>query len=127
MTLSAPVDASPDAVVASPSAVRLHDGSVATTIAALRDGLFAAGGTRTFSGAYADIVADVGLDASAAYSAEARAQRELQTAVELRDAAAAVSVEEEALDLLKFQDAFQAAARVVSVASETLDDLFRLV
>jgi len=117
-----------DAIAASGSAATLPGGN--TNISALADlaeSLSMAGGTRTFSSYYGEVVASLGENAASAYADESRAYNQLSTAMDVRDANSAVSLEEEALDLIRFQEAYQAAARVISATNDLFDDLMSIV
>ena len=126
-SVNAAIAGNPDAVAAASAAGLPADNTTSQALAALSDAQTMAGGTRTFIGFYADIVVDVGTEASAAYVNETRMEMRLNASLDLRDSVSGVSVEEEALDLLRFQDAYQAAGRVLSTANEMMDELFRIV
>ncbi len=85
------------------------------------------GGTASFSEIYAELVADVGVksrrasinaDVQTRMLADARAQRENISGVNL---------DEEAANLLRFQQAYQASAQVIAVAGSLFDTLLTAV
>jgi flagellar hook-associated protein 1 FlgK len=77
--------------------------------------------TATFDEAYSQLVARVGVQSLAA-DTNADAQRVLLAQAEAeRESVSGVNLDEEAADLLRFQQAYQAAAQVISVA----DSLFQ--
>ncbi len=127
-SLDAAVADTPDAIAASSSASTIPGGNdLATQLAALGEATVMSGSTQTFGQFYASVIAGVGQDAASAYSSDARAQLQLNAAMDLRDSASGVSLEEEALDLIRYREAFSAATRVISTANEMLDELMRIV
>jgi flagellar hook-associated protein 1 FlgK len=128
MTLDGAMSANPDRVAASGSATTVPGGNTnAAALAALASQLSMAGGTRTFSSYYGELLSSLGGDAAQAYADESRSALQLSVAFDARDATSAVSLEEEAIDLIRFQEAYQAAARVVSSANALFDDLLSIV
>ncbi|MBK5962741.1 flagellar hook-associated protein FlgK [Thiocystis minor] len=96
-------------------------------MSALQDDRLVAGHTTTFQGGYNSILAEVGSetrqaqiarDSSAVLLADAQAQRE---------SISGVNLDEEAANLIRFQQAYQAAAQVIAVSSTLFDTLLSAV
>lgn len=94
-----------------------------SSLLSLRDGLTAAGGTRTATDEAINILAGVGRLANDAQAAESlhRARGEMLGAQ--RDALSGVSIEEEMLRLSEFQRAAEAASTYVSTIDQMLANL----
>jgi len=94
-----------------------------TSLLALREGLTAAGGTRTATDEAINILAGVGRLANDAQAAESlhRARGEMLGAQ--RDSLSGVSIEEEMLRLSEFQRAAEAASTYVSTIDQMLANL----
>lgn len=94
-----------------------------SSLLSLREGLTAAGGTRTATNEAIDILAGVGRLANDAQAAESlhRARGEMIGAQ--RDALSGVSIEEEMIRLSEFQRAAEAASTYVSTIDEMLANL----
>ena len=113
-------------------AVRDNAGGVgdnrgALELAALADNRGLAGGTTTFSDAYGEVVADVGVK-----SRRAQLNADVQTnllaqAKAQREAISGVNLDEEAANMLRFQQAYQAAAQVIATAGTLFDTLLAAV
>lgn len=75
---------------------------------------------------YANIVGDIGFEASSARSA-LQAQDQLLAQLEAdREAISGVNIDEEMVDMLRYQQSYEAAARLISVAQEMTDVLINL-
>lgn len=128
IALDAAVDGNPQGIAAATNAALLPgDNTNAQALHALGSALLAGGGTRTFAGQIADVIAQLGQDANVAYIDERGESARLEAAKNLRDERSAVNMEEEAIDLVKWRDSYQAASRVISTTNELLDTLFQLV
>ncbi|MGH1344462.1 MAG: flagellar hook-associated protein FlgK [Nannocystales bacterium] len=94
-----------------------------TSLLALREGLTAAGGTRTATDEAINILSGVGRLANDAQASESlhRARGEMLDAQ--RDALSGVSIEEEMLRLSEFQRAAEAASTYVSTIDQMLSNL----
>lgn len=128
MSLDAAVVGNPTAIAAASTAAGAPgDNSNIMALAQLGNDLVMSGGTESFTGFVATMLAGLGQDTATAISSEMRTGLELEAALDVRDSMTGVSLEEEALDLLRFQDAYQAAMRVMQTANEMLDELMQLV
>jgi flagellar hook-associated protein 1 FlgK len=86
-----------------------------------------AGGSTTYSDAYAQLVAEVG---SKTQSADMNRQAQaavLAQAVNAREAVSGVNLDEEAASLLRYQQAYQAAAQTISVADNMFQTLLAVL
>lgn len=86
-----------------------------------------AGGTTSLSEGYAELVADVGVKTRrASINAEVQG-RMLADARAQRESISGVNLDEEAANLLRFQQAYQASAQVIAVAGSMFDTLLAAV
>ncbi len=82
--------------------------------------------TNTLEDFYADLVGDIGFEASAAQST-LTAQNQLMNQLQAeREAVSGVNVDEEMVDMVKFQQSYEAAARFLQIAQEMTDTLINL-
>lgn len=85
------------------------------------------GGTASLSGAYGQLVSEIGGRVrQARIGAEAQEAR-LDAAVASQQAVSGVNLEEEAANLLQLQQSFEAAARIIAVANQTFRSLLDAV
>ena len=103
------------------------DNTNALALAELREMRILDNGTATIGGSYASLVADVGIRTRAAEVANAAQERLLADARAQREAISGVNLDEEAANLVRFQQAYQAAAQVISVAGTLFDTLLAAV
>jgi flagellar hook-associated protein 1 FlgK len=109
------------ALVGADGLVHPGDGAGALALARLRTALVMNGGTETLTGAYAQIVAQVGGATRDAGAGSERAQTSLLLAESLHAQTSGVSTDEELVNLTQSQHAYAAAARFVT----TLDEVTR--
>ncbi len=102
------------------------DNRNALALAGLADQNLATGGTRTFNGAYAALVGEVGVAARRANDETIMRETAVSHVEKIRDSAAGVSMDEEMTNLIQYQRAYQASARVLSVINEILQTLVNL-
>ncbi|MCC6903413.1 MAG: flagellar hook-associated protein FlgK [Polyangiaceae bacterium] len=114
----------PERLAASSLATTLPGGSDnAVALAGLSAQKLFTGNTRTASGAWSDLVGDVG-----SRVARARSETELRQGVQaqvdsLRESLSGVSLDEEMVSLTKYQHAYDAAAKVLATVDELLREL----
>ena len=126
IALSAPVQASADAVAASATGAP-GDATVAQRIAALADAPVASLGNRSINAAYGDLVTNLGSDVNDA-TGRATAQQTLVTQVQTqRSSSDGVSTDEELVNLITFQQSYSAAARVITAANQMMQYLLQAV
>ncbi len=125
LAISAPVQASVDAIAASDTAANLPGGSDnAVALAQLQFVVQAIGpSTTTLDGFYQQMVARVGVDTDQA-NRLAQVQTGVLEAAETRRAATSgVNIDEEMSDMVRFQKSYNAAARMVTTVDEMLDTI----
>ncbi|WP_018878984.1 flagellar hook-associated protein FlgK [Thioalkalivibrio sp. ALE9] len=81
------------------------------------------GGDRTFGDGYNSLLANVGTRTRQAQVAQESADAQLAQARAQREAVSGVNLDEEAADLIRYQQAYQAAAQVISVSNSLFDSL----
>lgn len=124
ITVSLDVDGQPDRIAASDSVLMLPGSSTnAKAITKIFDQAVIAGGTRTPSEGYSDLVGQVGIR-----RAESLRDSELHEAMEaqflaLRESISGVSLDEEMVALTRYQRAYQAASRVLTTVDEMMQTL----
>ena len=99
------------------------DNTVALKLAELEKQTALMGGKTSLSGAYGQLVAQVGTLTHTAKISSAAQETLLNHAKQSRENLAGVNLDEEAANLVKFQQSYQAAAQVVSVANSLFDTL----
>jgi len=117
----------PQAVAAAAEGGNVGDNSNALALGALQEDRFLAGGTSTLEGSYNTLIAEVGTRTRQAEIASQAQARLLAQAQAQRESISGVNLDEEAANLLRFQQAYQAAAQVVSVTSTLFDTLLSAV
>ena len=125
-TVAAPIQANPSLVAASQSGAS-GDNQVARAIAALREQPVLAGGTTSFTEAWAQLAYRVGSDAAAARTEQGSRHDVLSQVQRLRDQVSGVSLDEEAASMMKFQRAYEANAKFFTVVDQMLQTLMRTV
>ncbi|WP_019583610.1 flagellar hook-associated protein FlgK [Thioalkalivibrio sp. ALE16] len=85
------------------------------------------GGDRTFGDGYNSLLANVGTRTRQAQVAQESADAQLAQARAQREAVSGVNLDEEAADLIRYQQAYQAAAQVISVSNSLFDSLLGAV
>lgn len=85
------------------------------------------GGDRTFGDGYNSLLANVGTRTRQAQVAQESADAQLAQARAQREAVSGVNLDEEAADLIRYQQAYQAAAQVISVSNSLFDTLLGAV
>ncbi len=125
--LDAAVDGSPEAVAAAQDPALLPgDNRNALELAALADGLNAAGGTMTYNESYATIVGEVGVEARRAADEISLRQTSIKHIEDLKDSAVGVSLDEEMTNLIQYQRAYQASARVLNTVDSIIQTILGL-
>jgi flagellar hook-associated protein 1 FlgK len=124
--LAAPIQQSADRIAAGSSGAP-GDGTLAQTVASLRDTALGELGGRRLGQFYTDLVAQV-----AAATAEARQSAESQDTLvaqlaNQRSSISDVSLDEELVSLITSQQGYAAAARLIGVADEMMRELLRAV
>lgn len=104
----------------------VQDGRNASLMAALQTEKTMSGGTATFNGSYAAIVADVGI-----YTRETKVRLDAQSSLHYqiegaRDSISGVNLDEEAANLLKFQQAYQASAKGLQIGVDLFERLLSI-
>jgi flagellar hook-associated protein FlgK len=103
------------------------DSSNLQRLVALRDVKSLAGGTQTFSGAYAAMVGNVGTRARDEGNRQSSAQSLGQALDAQRQSVSGVDPNEELVNMLTFQRSFQMASQYISVVNTTLDSLLTII
>lgn len=83
-------------------------------------------GSSTINGAYRDLIADVGLTASAARDAADNHSVLLSSAGERRESVAGVATDEELVKVVQLQAAYAAASRIITVVDEMYQTLLAI-
>lgn len=102
------------------------DNTVALSIARLAGQAEAALGNHTFSGKYAQLVANLGHGLSSANNQLAEHDAVATMLQRQRDSVSGVSIDEEMSDLVRFQRAYQASAKIISTVDEMLQTVLSL-
>jgi flagellar hook-associated protein 1 len=127
MTVDPALASNPRLLAAASSTGSTGDNANARQLAELRDARLFAGGTGTFTDAWADLTYSVGQDSATAV-AEQKSRQEIVTQVEaLRDAVSGVSLDEEAMMMMKFQRAYEANARYFTTIDSAITTLMNMV
>lgn len=84
-------------------------------------------GATTFAGSYAQMVADVGNQASALKTTQSSQQTLLDLAKSRRDAYSGVNLDEEAANLLLYQQMYQANAKALQAGQKLFDTLISII
>ncbi|MCD6362146.1 MAG: flagellar hook-associated protein FlgK [Armatimonadetes bacterium] len=116
----------PALIGASESATLPADGTNALVIEDLRNSRPLDGGASTFAEYSADIVAQVGIDSSAARTRVDGRQALVDNLRASQSSRTQVSLDEEALELVRYQQAYNASARMLSVAVDMMDRVIEL-
>ena len=77
----------------------------------------------TFTGGYADLLADVGIKARSAKDASSLSNSLLANAQAAQSEVSGVNLDEEAAKLIQFQQAYQAAAKLISTGQQMFESL----
>lgn len=115
-----------DTFTISPNVNGTADNRNALLLAGLRTRNTLAGGTATYQGAYAQLVASIG-NKTRELEVMSEAQANLVAQAEqAQQALSGVNLDEEAANLLRYQQAYQAAGRVMQIASRLFDTVLEL-
>ncbi len=126
IALSAEVQADPGAIASGMSG-DAGDGSIARSLAELRDQSVVNLGTKSFSRYFSDIVTKVASDANYAGNAQETEQAVLAQVQNQRQAVSGVSIDDEMANLVKMQRSYQAAARALSLFDQVSEDLLSIL
>ncbi len=99
------------------------DNSNALAMAGLAAQKLAAGGTETFSEAYAALQFRIGTDTQSAQGGVDTQNAMLTQLKNQRDSVSGVSLDEEAIDLVRYQRAYQASAKFISIIDQLTSDM----
>jgi flagellar hook-associated protein 1 FlgK len=80
-------------------------------------------GGATFTQAYSNLAANVGLDISNAQTAQTTSQDLLTQAQSIRSQASGVSLDQEAASLIQTQSAYEATSKIINVVDQILENL----
>ncbi len=121
-----PPAAGSDSFVVERNAAGVQDGRNAVLFAKLQTQNTVDGGTSTYQGVYAKLVADNGIR-----TREAKVQLDAQTSVlqqaeATREALSGVNLDEEAANMLKFQRAYQASSKILEIGNKLFDTILSL-
>jgi flagellar hook-associated protein 1 FlgK len=103
------------------------DNRNALLLGSLQNEMTLNGGTTTFTGAYGQLVADVGIKTKQGEISSVAQGRLLQQAEGAREAVSGVNLDEEAANMVRFQQAYQAAAQVIAAADQVFQTLIDAV
>lgn len=85
-----------------------------------------AGGTTSFQGGYAQMVAKVGSQTSEIKVTSAAQQNLIQQTQQSQQSLSGVNLDEEAANLLRYQQAYQAAGKMLQIAASLFDNLLAI-
>lgn len=103
------------------------DNTNALRLAGLQTALTVEGGTTSFQGAYAQLIADMGSRTRQAEVGATAQQALLRQAHADRDSLSGVNLDEEAANLVRFQQAYQAMAQVVTASDAMFQTLLSAI
>jgi flagellar hook-associated protein 1 len=103
------------------------DNANALSLAGLQTALTVEGGTTSFQGAYAQLIAEMGSRTRQADIGATAQQALLRQAQADRDSLSGVNLDEEAANLVRFQQAYQAMAQVVTAADSMFQTLLSAI
>ena len=130
-----------DTLKVAPTAYPAGNNGNATVLTGLRDldlvgrrslagvataGLPAMGSGDTFTDAYSNALADVGVRVQTQRTAESISGSVLAESENARSSQAGVNLDEEAARLIQYQQAYQACAKIIQVAQSTFDTLLQI-
>ena len=130
-----------DTLKVAPTAFPAGNNGNATALTGLRDldlvgrrnlgsgataGLAAVGSGTTFTDAYSNALADVGVRVQTQRTSESISASVKADAESARSAQAGVNLDEEAARLIQYQQAYQACAKIIQVAQSTFDTLLQI-
>lgn len=104
----------------------VSDGRNGVLLGMLQTANTLAGGTASYQGAYAQLVADTGIRTREAKVKGDAQQALLDQSQAAREALSGVNLDEEAANLIKFQQAYQASAKMLEVGSKLFDSILAL-
>jgi flagellar hook-associated protein 1 len=116
-----------DSFTVGPNTGGVGDNSNALALAGLQDARVLLGGTATLEGSYGNLVAEVGTRTRQAEIAASAQAKLLADAQAQREAISGVNLDEEAANLLRYQQAYQAAAQVIAVTNSLFETLITAV
>lgn len=117
------VDADPNLFAAAAPGAGPGDNQGALALMGLRDQPLASGGTRTFTDAGIDVVADVGFQAASAAAERDFFAIQSEHLAGLRDSLSGVSLQEEMTNLSQFQHAAEAQVKFLGTIDELLGSI----
>jgi flagellar hook-associated protein 1 FlgK len=103
------------------------DNTNALLLSGLQTAAVLDGGSNSFEGAYAKLIAETGLQTRQAEIDSEAQHALLAQARESREAASGVNLDEEAANLLRFQQQYQAMAQVIRIADSLFESLLGAV
>jgi len=101
------------------------DNQIALALADLRHAQIFDG--QTLTGAFADIVYNIGSDVRFANQSADRSEKILDQTNKFRESVKGVSIEEETANLMRFQHTLQAASKIITVADEVFKTIVGMV
>ncbi len=116
----------PSLVQAAGAAGAPGDNTVALALAKLATQTNASLNNQTFTGAYGQVVADLGNAIQNANNQFGNHQAVNQMFLQMRDSVSGVSTDEEVANLMIYQRAYQASARIVTTVDEMLDTVINM-
>lgn len=108
------------------NAAGVQDGRNAVLFAKLQTQNTVSGGTATYQGAFARLVADNGImtrEAKVKMDAQGAVLKQAQAA---RESLSGVNLDEEAAEMLKFQRAYQASSKILEIGNQLFDTILSL-
>lgn len=97
------------------------------TLAALQTKALVGDPASTLVEGYAELVAQVGVEAGQAANDRAAAESLLEQSIAKRESISGVNLDEEAANLIRFEQAYNASAQVISVARDIFNSLLNAV
>jgi len=126
LSVNPAIESDPQLIAAAGVSGAPGDGSNASAMAQLRDTKMFLGGLFSPSEYYADLMAELGSDRSAAADALSAREAVVESLKADYEARSGVSLDEEATELLRYQQVYNAAAHLMQVSEEMMDALFAI-
>jgi len=115
-----------DTFTVGPNTNGTGDNQNALALANLQNKNTLAGGTTTYSGAYGQLVSDIGNKTRELQVTNAAQTQVLANATQTQQSYSGVNLDEEAASLMQYQQAYQASAKVIQIASQLFQSILAI-